>query len=331
VLSDWTGIPATRIETTEKERLLNLEGLLHHRVIGQEEAIQAVASAIRRSRAGLKSPKRPIGSFFFAGPTGVGKTELARALTEYLFDDEKRMVRIDMSEYMEKFATSRLIGAPPGYVGYEEEGQLTGAVRRNPYTVILLDEIEKAHPDVFNLLLQILDEGRLTDSKGRVVDFNNTVLIMTSNIGSDRGAPMGFGKRGEEASYEQIKEGVLSELKKTFRPEFINRLDEVVVFRPLNTEQIKQILQLMLSHLSALLAEKELKLEVSPEVEETLIEVGYHPAYGARPLQRTIQRLIEDPLSQELLQDKFQPGQTIVVKKGEDGRMVFIATLNDTD
>ncbi|MFH1429527.1 MAG: AAA family ATPase [Candidatus Margulisiibacteriota bacterium] len=323
VLSDWIGIPATKIEKTEKERLINLEAVLHERVIGQDEAINAIAQAIRRSRSGLKDPGRPIGSFFFAGPTGVGKTELARTLTEFLFDDEKKLIRIDMSEYMEKFATSRLIGAPPGYVGYEEQGQLTDAVRRNPYSVILLDEIEKAHPDVFNLLLQILDDGRLTDSKGRTVDFKNTVIIMTSNIGSGKTQPIGFGSKDEAQSYEKMKEELLSELKRSFRPEFLNRLDETVIFRPLTHEQIRQIASLMLSKTRKLVEEKDMFLEVSPEVEELMVEAGYNPAYGARPLQRTIQRMIENPLSNELLQEKFQSGDTILVEKNKQGEIIF--------
>ena len=323
VLSDWTGIPATKIEKSEKEKLLNLEEVLHNRVIGQDEAIKAVAQAIRRSRAGLKDPKRPIGSFFFAGPTGVGKTELARTLTEYMFDDEKKLIRIDMSEYMEKFATSRLIGAPPGYVGHEEQGQLTNAVRRNPYSVILLDEIEKAHPDVFNLLLQILDEGRLTDSKGRTVDFKNTVIIMTSNIGSGNNAPIGFGSKESESEYEKMKKELQSELKRTFRPEFLNRLDEIVIFHALNREQICKITRLMLDNTRKLVEAKQMKLEVSVEVEDLLVEVGFNPTYGARPLHRTIQQMIDDPLSNELLQEKFSAGDTIIVDKNEKGEIIF--------
>ena len=323
VLSDWTGIPATKIEKSEKERLLNTEEVLHQRVIGQDEAISAIAQAIRRSRAGLKDPQRPIGTFFFAGPTGVGKTELARALTEFLFDDEKKLIRIDMSEYMEKFATSRLIGAPPGYVGHEDRGQLTDAVRQNPYSVVLLDEIEKAHPDIFNLLLQILDDGILTDSKGRTIDFKNTVIIMTSNIGSDKNSPIGFGLSDENINYEKMKENLTSELKRTFRPEFLNRLDDIVVFKPLSQKQIKKITKLMLNKTKARLEEQGMTLKIRPSVEKLLVETGFNPSYGARPLQRTIQRMLDDNLANELLKEKFKTGDTIIVEKNKKGEILF--------
>ncbi|HHX50137.1 MAG TPA: ATP-dependent Clp protease ATP-binding subunit, partial [Clostridia bacterium] len=326
IVSSWTGIPVTRLEEKETERLLKLEEILHKRVIGQEEAVKALAKAVRRARAGLKDPKRPVGSFIFLGPTGVGKTELARALAEALFGDEEAMVRLDMSEYMEKHTVSRLVGAPPGYVGYEEAGQLTEAVRRHPYSVILLDEIEKAHPEVFNILLQVLEDGRLTDAKGRTVDFRNTVIIMTSNVGAGtlrRQGRVGFGGAETEAdAYEKMKDNIMSELKKTFRPEFLNRVDEPVVFHSLNREHIKRIVDLMIEELNGRLQDHGLKVEVTPAAAEVLTNEGFDENFGARPLRRAILRLIEDPLSDGLLEGKFQEGDTILAE-AEEGKIIF--------
>src|SRR5918912_3142682 len=320
VVSLWTGIPVMRIAEEESARLLKMEEALESRVKGQSEPIHMVAKAVRRARAGLKDPRRPIGSFIFLGPTGVGKTELVRALAEFLFGSEESMIKIDMSEFMERHSVARLVGAPPGYIGYEEGGQLTEAVRRKSYSVILLDEIEKAHPDVFNILLQIMDEGRLTDAKGRRVDFRNTILIMTSNIGSEmikRDNTLGFNvatdaKKQQESSYEAMKERVLGELKKAFRPEFLNRIDGVMVFHQLVKEQIRQIVDLELKRVHLQLAERELKLELSEEAKDFLAEKGWDPQYGARPLRRALTNLIEDPLSEALLSGRFAPGGTIV-------------------
>ncbi len=323
IVASWTGIPVSRMFEEESEKLLRMEEELHKRVIGQEEAVHAVSEAIRRARAGLKDAKRPIGSFIFLGPTGVGKTELARALAEFLFDDEEAMVRLDMSEYMERFAVSRMIGAPPGYVGYEEGGQLTEAVRRRPYRVILLDEIEKAHPDVFNILLQILEDGRLTDAAGRVVDFKNTVIIMTSNLGSKHlrsAATLGLAK-DEAARYELDREEVMAELRRTFRPELLNRIDEIIIFHPLNEEQIEQIVDLLLSRLREQLAERGIKLEVSEEARKLLAREGFDPEYGARPLRRTVQRMVENPVARGILQGEFREGDTVVLEV-EDGSLV---------
>ncbi|HHU51062.1 MAG TPA: ATP-dependent Clp protease ATP-binding subunit [Firmicutes bacterium] len=324
VVSSWTGVPVTKLQEGEAERLLRLEEILHARVVGQDEAVDVVSRAVRRARAGLKDPKRPIGSFIFLGPTGVGKTELARALAEALFGDENAMVRIDMSEYMERHAVSRLVGAPPGYVGYDEGGQLTERIRRKPYSVVLLDEIEKAHPEVFNILLQVLEDGRLTDSQGRTVDFKNTVLIMTSNVGAnliDHSTTIGFqiDRDEEQGNYERMKDRVLDELKRTFRPEFLNRLDEVIVFRSLSMEQLESIVDLMLEKVYEQLGEKELHLEMDKEVKAILSKEGYDPAFGARPLRRAIQRLIENPLADELLKGNFKPGDRIraVAKEGK--------------
>jgi len=317
VVSRWTGIPITRMLESERERLTKLEDELAHRVIGQREAVEAVANAVRRSRAGLQDPNRPIGSFIFLGPTGVGKTETARALAEFLFDDEHAMVRIDMSEYMEKHAVARLIGAPPGYVGFEEGGQLTEAVRRRPYSVILFDEIEKAHPDVFNILLQILDDGRLTDSQGRTVDFRNTVIIMTSNAGSQI-----ILERGT-ADWAEVETAVLSALRHTFRPEFLNRVDDIVVFRPLSKAQLEDIVELQLTRLRQLLAERKITLELTPEAKHALTSEGYDPTYGARPLKRAIQRLIQNPLSLAILGGQFHEGDHIVASEGPDGEITF--------
>ncbi len=321
IVSSWTGVPVKRLTEEESQRLLRLEEILHQRVVGQEEAVNATAKAIRRARAGLKDPRRPIGSFVFLGPTGVGKTELARALAEALFSDEKATIRLDMSEYMEKHTVARLIGAPPGYVGYDEGGQLTEQVRRKPYSVILLDEIEKAHPDVFNSLLQILEDGRLTDGKGRTVDFRNTVIIMTSNVGATyiRKQPaVGFRPSDEQAGYEQMKERVLDELKRTFRPEFLNRLDEVIVFHALNEEHIKEIVDIMLEELNQRVQGYGMKLEVTGEAKERLVSEGYDPQMGARPLRRVIQKRLEDGISEEMLQGKLTAGDTVLVDAQED-------------
>jgi ATP-dependent Clp protease ATP-binding subunit ClpC len=322
VVSTWTGIPVSRLAQTETEKLLNLEQILHSRVIGQEEAVTAISKAVRRARAGLKDPKRPIGSFIFLGPTGVGKTELARALAEAMFGDEDAMIRIDMSEYMEKHSTSRLVGSPPGYVGFEEGGQLTEKVRRKPYSVILLDEIEKAHPDVFNILLQVLEDGRLTDSKGRTVDFRNTVLIMTSNVGAEalkRNKYVGFNLQDGKHDYKDMKGKMLEELKKAFRPEFLNRIDEMIVFHALEKEHLSNIITLMSDQLVKRLREKDIDLELTDAAKEKLTEEGYDPEYGARPLRRAIQKHIEDRLSEELLKGNIRDGQQVKidVKDGE--------------
>jgi ATP-dependent Clp protease ATP-binding subunit ClpB len=309
IVSRWTGIPVSRMMESERERLAHLEKELAQRVVGQEEAVTAVANAVRRSRAGLGDPNRPTGSFIFLGPTGVGKTETARALADFLFDDERAMVRLDMSEYMEKHSVARMIGAPPGYVGYEEGGQLTEAVRRRPYSVILFDEIEKAHPDVFNLLLQILDDGRLTDSQGRVVDFRNSVIIMTSNIGSQYIVEAGG------AAWDRVEERVRDELRNHFRPEFLNRVDDIIVFRPLSRSDLVRIVDLQLVRLEELVAQRGRKLEVTPEARELLAEQGYDPVYGARPLKRVIQRELQNRMALELLEGSFNEGDTIRVER----------------
>ncbi|MGP1910425.1 ATP-dependent protease ATP-binding subunit ClpC [Metabacillus sp. JX24] len=322
VVASWTGIPVSRLAQTETDKLLNMEQILHNRVIGQDEAVVAVAKAVRRARAGLKDPKRPIGSFVFLGPTGVGKTELARALAESIFGDEDAMIRIDMSEYMEKHSTSRLVGSPPGYVGYEEGGQLTEKVRRKPYSVVLLDEIEKAHPDVFNILLQVLEDGRLTDSKGRTVDFRNTILIMTSNVGASelkRNKYVGFNVQDEAQDYKDMKGKVMNELKKAFRPEFLNRIDEIIVFHSLEKKHIKEIVTLMADQLMKRLAEQDLVLELTDAAQEKIADEGFDPEYGARPLRRAIQKHVEDRLSEELLKGTIEKGQKVVldVTEGE--------------
>ena len=317
VVARWTGIPVTRLLESERERLTKLEAELGERVIGQLEAVKAVADAVRRSRAGLQDPNRPIGSFIFLGPTGVGKTETARALADFLFDDERAMVRIDMSEYMEKHAVARLIGAPPGYVGYEEGGQLTEAVRRRPYAVILFDEIEKAHPDVFNILLQILDDGRLTDSQGRTVDFRNTVIIMTSNIGST------FILEHARGDWAIVETQVMAEMRRVFKPEFLNRVDDIIIFRPLAQEQIEKIVDLQLKRLERLLADRKITILVTPDAKKLLAEEGYDPAFGARPLKRSIQRLIQNPLAMAVLDGQFNDGDTVVVDVGPNGQLQF--------
>jgi ATP-dependent Clp protease ATP-binding subunit ClpB len=312
VVSKWTGIPVDKMLEGEQERLLHMEERLHQRVVGQDEAVHAIANAVRRARAGLQDPNRPIGSFIFLGPTGVGKTELARSLANYLFDDESHMVRIDMSEYMEKHAVSRLIGAPPGYVGYDEGGQLTEAVRRRPYAVVLFDEIEKAHPDVFHTLLQLLDDGRLTDGQGRTVDFRNTVIIMTSNVGSQILSDVVAGSAAEEA-----KAVVMAEMRRTFRPEFLNRIDDIVIFHRLARSEIDRIVEIQLGRLRKLLADRDLELQLTPAALRFLGDEGYDPIYGARPLKRAIMRYVQDPLARLLLQAEFGPGDTIVVDRAE--------------
>ena len=319
VVAKWTGIPVRKMLEGEKDKLLRMEEALGRRVVGQTEALKTVADAIRRSRAGLSDPKRPNGSFMFLGPTGVGKTELTRALAEFLFDTEDAMVRIDMSEFMEKHSVARLIGAPPGYVGYEEGGYLTEAVRRKPYSVVLLDEVEKAHPDVFNVLLQVLDDGRLTDGQGRTVDFRNTVIVMTSNLGSQRIQSM----TGEE-NYAAMKAAVMEVLSEHFRPEFINRVDDIVVFHPLSADQIRDIVVIQLRYLQARLAERDMRLELDDAALDKLAEAGFDPVYGARPLKRAIQQYIENPLAQEILRGQFGPGDLIRATVADD-QLAFAA------
>jgi ATP-dependent Clp protease ATP-binding subunit ClpB len=322
VVSRWTGIPVSKMLQGEREKLLHMEQDLHRRVVGQDEAVRAVSDAIRRARAGLSDPNRPYGSFLFLGPTGVGKTELCKALAEFLFDTQEAMVRIDMSEFMEKHSVSRLIGAPPGYVGYEEGGYLTEAVRRRPYSVILLDEVEKAHPDVFNILLQVLDDGRLTDGQGRSVDFRNTVIVMTSNLGSQMIQDAADSGGDAEEQYTKMKAAVMGVVQAHFRPEFINRLDELVVFRPLDKNQIRAIAKIQLAYLEKRLAERDLKLEVGDPALAMLGNVGFDPVYGARPLKRAIQQQLENPLAREILEGRFAPGATIKVD-AEGGRLSF--------
>jgi ATP-dependent Clp protease ATP-binding subunit ClpC len=322
IVSRWTGIPVSRLKQAETERLVNMEEELHQRVIGQDEAIKAISRAIRRSRAGLKDPNRPIGSFIFSGPTGVGKTELARALAEFLFADRDALIRVDMSEYMEKFSVSRLIGAPPGYVGYEDSGTLTKAIRRRPYSVVLLDEIEKAHPDVFNILLQVLDEGRLTDNYGRVIDFKNTVIIMTSNLGArgiTKGGALGFHQQDETTAYDSMRDRVKDEIERAFNPEFLNRVDDIIVFHPLNREQISRIVHIMLKEVYDRLAEENLKLTLTDAALAFLVDRGYDEKFGARPLRRAIQRYIEDPLSERILAREVPAGEEIEVDVTPEG------------
>jgi ATP-dependent Clp protease ATP-binding subunit ClpC len=333
IVSRWTGIPVTRIRQAETERLVNMEDELHKRVVGQHDAIQAISRAIRRSRAGLKDPNRPIGSFIFSGPTGVGKTELARALAEFLFADREALIRVDMSEYMEKFSVSRLIGAPPGYVGYEDSGALTKAVRRRPYSVVLLDEIEKAHPDVFNILLQVLDEGHLTDNYGRVIDFKNTVLIMTSNLGArdiTKGGGLGFHQQDAKTSYEVMRDKVKTEIERAFNPEFLNRVDDVIVFHPLSKREIGEIVHILLADVKKRLAEEEMSLRLTDSAVEFLVERGYDEKFGARPLKRAIQRYLEDPLSEKILVAEFSPGDEIEVGVAEDGASLSLRAKSTT-
>ncbi len=314
IVSKWTGVPLVRLEEKETERLLKMEEALHKRVIGQEQAIQAIARAVRRSRAGIKDPRRPIGSFIFLGPTGVGKSLLARGLAEFLFGDEDALIQLDMSEYMEKFNVSRLVGAPPGYVGYEEGGQLTERIRRRPYSVVLLDEIEKAHPDVFNILLQVLEEGRLTDSFGRKVDFRNTVLIMTSNLGAEllkKQGSIGFSPSKEDVNFDKMKEQLLDEVKRTFKPEFLNRIDEVVVFHPLSHEDLVKIVDLEIGHVCERLREQGISVELDQAAKDLLVEKGFDPIYGARPLKRIIQRYLEDPLAEAVIARKVKSGSSL--------------------
>jgi ATP-dependent Clp protease ATP-binding subunit ClpC len=328
IVASWTGVPVNKLTESESEKLLHMEDTLHQRLIGQEDAVKAVSRAIRRARVGLKNPSRPIASFIFSGPTGVGKTELAKSLAAYFFGSEEAMIRLDMSEYMERHTVSKLIGSPPGYVGYNEGGQLTEAVRRRPYTVVLFDEIEKAHPDVFNMLLQILEDGRLTDAKGRTVDFKNTLLIMTSNIGSKviekGGGGLGFEFSGDdlaETQYNRIRSLVNEELKQYFRPEFLNRLDEIIVFRQLNKEEVKQIAEIMLKDVFSRLTEREITLEVTDKFKDRLIEEGFNPSYGARPLRRAIMRLLEDVLAEEILSGRIKEGDVAVVDINEEGQV----------
>jgi ATP-dependent Clp protease ATP-binding subunit ClpC len=324
IVSMWTGIPVFKLTEAETQKLMRMEEELHKRVIGQHPAIEVISKAIRRSRAGLKDPKRPTGSFIFLGPSGVGKTELARTLAEFLFGDDEAMIRIDMSEYMEKHAVSRLVGSPPGYIGYDEGGQLTEAVRRKPYSVLLLDEIEKAHPDVFNILLQILEDGRLTDAQGRTVDFRHAIVIMTSNIGAAeiaRNTPLGFAVSDDETgiTYDDMKNRIMGELKKVFRPEFLNRIDDVIVFHKLQKEEIRQIVELLLVRIRESMAERELQLELTDSAKDLLVDKGWDPAMGARPLRRAIQRYIEDPLADFVLREQLMPGATVVVDPAPEG------------
>ncbi|MDH6104985.1 ATP-dependent chaperone ClpB [Anabaenopsis tanganyikae CS-531] len=315
IVAKWTGIPVNRLLASERQKLLKLEQHLHQRVIGQQEAVTAVSAAIRRARAGMKDPGRPIGSFLFMGPTGVGKTELARALAQFLFDSDDALVRLDMSEYMEKHSVSRLVGAPPGYVGYEEGGQLSEAVRRHPYSVVLLDEVEKAHPDVFNILLQVLDDGRITDSQGRVVDFRNTVIVMTSNIGSEYILDVS----GDESKYEMMQKRVTDALRSHFRPEFLNRVDDIILFHPLSRAEMRDIIRIQLKRVENLLQEQKISFDISAAACDYLVEVGYDPIYGARPLKRAIQREVENPLATKLLENTFIPGDTIYIDKQDQG------------
>ena len=325
IVCRWTGIPVAKLMEGEREKLLRLEDILHESVVGQDEAVRSVAEAILRSRAGIADPDRPIGSFLFLGPTGVGKTQLAKTLAKALFDDEKNMIRIDMSEYMEKFSVSRLIGAPPGYVGFEDGGQLTEAVRRRPYSVILFDEIEKAHPDVFNILLQVLDDGRITDSQGRTVDFKNTVIILTSNLGS----PIildGIGEDGEIT--DKAKAEVNDLLKRSFRPEFLNRLDEIVFYKPLKKEEIFRIVDLLLASLKERLAEKRIGLEVTESAKNYIAEQGYDPVYGARPLKRYLQHSVETMLAKKMIANEFGQGDTAIVDFDGEGLTIYARKAN---
>ncbi|MEM7594186.1 MAG: ATP-dependent Clp protease ATP-binding subunit, partial [Cyanobacteria bacterium P01_A01_bin.83] len=330
IVASWTGVPVNKITESESEKLMHMEDTLHQRIIGQEDAVKATSRAIRRARVGLKNPNRPIASFIFSGPTGVGKTELTKALATYFFGSEDAMIRLDMSEYMERHTVSKLIGSPPGYVGYNEGGQLTEAVRRRPYTVVLFDEIEKAHPDIFNMLLQILEDGRLTDAKGRTVDFKNTLLILTSNIGSKviekGGGGLGFEFADDqaEAKYNRIRSLVNEELKSYFRPEFLNRLDEIIVFRQLNKDEVKQISEILLKEVFQRLTEKEITLEVTEKFKERLVDEGFNPAYGARPLRRAIMRLLEDVLAEEILSGRLGEGDTAVVDIDEENKVAII-------
>jgi ATP-dependent Clp protease ATP-binding subunit ClpC len=330
IVASWTGVPVQKLTESESAKLLNMEETLHQRLIGQDEAVKAVSRAIRRARVGLKNPNRPIASFIFSGPTGVGKTELTKSLAAYFFGSEEAMIRLDMSEFMERHTVSKLIGSPPGYVGFNEGGQLTEAVRRRPYTVVLFDEIEKAHPDVFNLLLQLLEDGRLTDSKGRTVDFKNTLIIMTSNIGSKviekGGGGLGFefsGADAEETNYNRIRSLVNEELKQYFRPEFLNRLDEIIVFRQLSRDEVKEIAEIMLKEVFGRMSEKGIHLSVTDAFKERLVEEGYNPSYGARPLRRAVMRLLEDSLAEEFLSGRIGEGDSAVVDVDDNKQVVI--------
>jgi ATP-dependent Clp protease ATP-binding subunit ClpB len=330
IVAKVTGIPVSRMLEGEIQKLVHMETRLHERVVGQDEAVSLVANAIRRNRAGLSDPNRPIGSFIFLGPTGVGKTELARALAQFLFDDEKSMVRVDMSEYMEKHAVSRMIGAPPGYVGYDEGGQLTEHVRRRPYSVVLFDEIEKAHPDVFNAMLQILDDGRLTDGQGRTVNFKNTVIVMTSNVGSGiihETGPIGFSVNAKNGKHEDARKKLLDALRQTFRPEFLNRVDDIIVFNTLSHDHLSKIIDIQLQKVVGVLAGRGIRLEVTAAAKELLMADGYDPNYGARPMKRSIQRLIQDPLALKLLEGEFLAGDTVVVDAGTDKHLTFTKSV----
>jgi ATP-dependent Clp protease ATP-binding subunit ClpC len=333
IVSRWTGIPVTRLQEAESARLLRMEEEMHASVVAQEDAIKALARSIRRSRAGLKDPHRPIGSFIFSGPTGVGKTEVARALAKFLFADPQALIRVDMSEYMEKFSVSRLIGAPPGYVGYEDSGTLTKAVRRKPYSVVLLDEIEKAHPDVFNILLQVLDEGHLTDNYGRVIDFKNTVVIMTSNVGArdiTKSKGLGFSAGDERGTFDRIAEKVKEEISRVFNPEFLNRLDDVIVFHPLSQAHIGQIVGILLKDVQKRLVEEELTLKLTASASDFLAKQGYDENFGARPLKRAIQRFVEDPLSEKILTGEFSRGDEVEVDMAADGTKLDFRVLAKT-
>ena len=333
IVSRWTGIPVTRIRQTESDRLVNMEEELHQRIVGQNDAIEAISRAIRRSRAGLKDPRRPIGSFIFSGPTGVGKTEVARALAEFLFADRDALIRVDMSEYMEKFSVSRLIGAPPGYVGYEDSGALTKAVRRRPYSVVLLDEIEKAHPDVFNILLQVLDEGHLTDNYGRVIDFKNTVLIMTSNLGArdiSKGGGVGFQQADPQSSYDIMKDKVRQEIERAFNPEFLNRVDDTIVFHPLTKEEIGQIVHILMAEVHKRLENEGITMRLTDAAIAFLVDEGYNEKFGARPLKRAIQRYLEDPLSEKILQAEFSEGDEIEVSVDPEGHRLILQAKSAT-
>ena len=309
IVAKWTGIPVNRLLESERQKLLTLEHHLHHRVIGQQDAVEAVSAAIRRARSGMKDPGRPIGSFLFMGPTGVGKTELAKALAQFLFDADDAMVRMDMSEYMDKSSVMRVIGAPPGYVGYEEGGQLAEAVRRKPYSVVLMDEVEKAHPDVFNILLQVLDDGRITDSQGRTIDFSNTVIVMTSNIGSEHILDVA----GDDSQYDEMQRRVMIALQKHFRPEFLNRIDDTILFHPLSRAELGEIVVLQLKRIQGMLADKKIIIELTEAARNYLADLGYDPVYGARPLKRAIQRELQNPIATKLLENTFVDGDTILV------------------
>lgn len=330
IVSSWTGIPVDKVSSDESDKLLNMEETLHTRIIGQDEAVKAISRAIRRARVGLKNPNRPIASFIFSGPTGVGKSELAKTLATYYFGSEEAMIRLDMSEFMERHTVSKLIGSPPGYVGYTEGGQLTEAVRRRPYTVVLFDEIEKAHPDVFNMMLQILEDGRLTDSKGRTVDFKNTLLIMTSNVGSSviekGGRRIGFDLDYDEkdSSYNRIKSLVTEELKQYFRPEFLNRLDEMIVFRQLTKLEVKEIADIMLKEVFERLKAKDIELQVTERFTDRVVEEGYNPSYGARPLRRAIMRLLEDSMAEKMLSREIKEGDSVIVDVDSDGNVTVL-------